>query len=88
MQLGRKMRRGMKMLLSLLDPRSWSGVLTDVSTSGKTVNAANALTLSTVWACVRLVAGTISSLPLVVYKDGANDTRSRARFLAVHVCQP
>ena len=77
MEIGRKMRRGMKMLLSLLDPRSWSGVLTETSTSGKTVNAANALTLSTVWACTRLVAGTISSLPLIVYKDGPNETRSR-----------
>ena len=77
MEIGRKMRRGMKMLLSLLDPRSWSGVLTESSTSGKTVNAANALTLSTVWACTRLVAGTISSLPLIVYKDGSNETRSR-----------
>lgn len=77
MEFGRKMRRGMKMLLSLLDPRSWSGVLTEPNTSGKTVNAANALTLSTVWACTRLVAGTISSLPLVVYQDGAHDTRER-----------
>jgi HK97 family phage portal protein len=77
MEFGRKMRRGMKMLLSLLDPRSWSGVLTEPNTSGKTVNAANALTLSTVWACTRLVAGTISSLPLVVYQDGPHDTRER-----------
>lgn len=77
MEFGRKMRRGMKMLLSLLDPRSWSGVLAEPNTSGKTVNAANALTLSTVWACTRLVAGTISSLPLVVYQDGAHDTRER-----------
>ncbi|WP_235199454.1 phage portal protein [Sphingomonas sp. RIT328] len=52
-------------------------MLTETSTSGKTVNAANALTLSTVWACTRLVAGTISSLPLIVYKDGPNETRSR-----------
>lgn len=77
MEFGRKMRRGMKMLLSLLDPRTWSGVLTEPNTSGKTVNAANALTLSTVWACTRLVAGTISSLPLVVYQDGPHDTRER-----------
>jgi len=77
MQFGRKMRRAVKTVLSLLDPRTWSGVLTDVSTSGKTVNAGSALTLSTVWACTRLVAGTISSLPLVVYKDGANDTRAK-----------
>ncbi|MES2175099.1 MAG: phage portal protein [Pseudomonadota bacterium] len=71
------MRRGIKRLLSLFDPKSWSGVFTEPSSSGKTVTAQNALTLSTVWACVRLVAGTISSLPLVVYKDGPNDTRTK-----------
>lgn len=77
MTLGRKMRRGMKMLLSLLDPKSWTGVFAEPSNSGKTVNAQNALTLSTVWACVRLVAGTISSLPLVVYEDASDGSRSR-----------
>ena len=34
-------------------------------------NAASVMGLSTAWACVRLVAGTISSLPLMVYKPGA-----------------
>lgn len=77
MMLGRKMRRGMKMLLSLLDPKTWTGVFTEPSTSGKTVNAQNALTLSTVWSCVRLVAGTISSLPLVVYEDATDGSRSK-----------
>lgn len=77
MTLGRKMRRGMKMLLSLLDPKSWTGVFTEPSSSGKTVNAQNALTLSTVWACVRLVAGTISSLPLVVYADAPDGSREQ-----------
>lgn len=75
MEFGRKMRRAVKTVLSLFSPESWRGVFTDPSSSGKSVNAANALTLSTVWACVRLVAGTISSLPVVVYKDGANGTR-------------
>ncbi|MGK2908755.1 MAG: phage portal protein [Sphingobium sp.] len=32
-------------------------------------NAAGVMGLSTAWACVRLVAGTISSLPLNVYKE-------------------
>lgn len=77
MTFGRKMRRGMKMLLSLLDPKTWTGVFTEPSTSGKAVNAQNALTLSTVWSCVRLVAGTISSLPLVVYEDAADGSRSK-----------
>lgn len=79
MNLGRKLRRSIKQVLSLLNPAGWGGIFTDVSTSGKTVNASNALTLSTVWACTRLVAGTISSLPLMVYVDGPNDTRKVAK---------
>ncbi len=62
--------------LSLLSPEGWRGVFSEPSSSGKMVTAQNALTLSTVWACTRLVAGTISSLPIMVYKDGPNDTRS------------
>ena len=65
--------------LSLLSPEGWKGVFTEPSTSGKTVTAQNALTLSTVWACTRLVAGTISSLPLMVYRDGPNETRKLAK---------
>lgn len=79
MNVGRKLRRGVKQILSLLNPAGWGGIFTDVSTSGKTVTASNALTLSTVWACTRLVAGTISSLPLMVYVDGPNDTRTVAK---------
>jgi len=76
MSFGRKMARGIKTALSLLSPAGWKGILAPISASGKTVTAQNALTLSTVWACTRLVAGTISSLPIVVYKDGPNDTRA------------
>ncbi|UIJ43716.1 phage portal protein [Sphingomonas cannabina] len=65
--------------LTLLDPASWRGVFTGVSTSGKTVTATDAMTISTVWACTRLVAGTISSLPLMVYRDGAGDSRKVAK---------
>lgn len=37
--------------------------------SGEPVNQSNALQLSTVWACVRLLSETISTLPLNLYKD-------------------
>ncbi|EPR14139.1 histone H1 [Sphingobium indicum IP26] len=76
MTLGRKMWRGFRTALSLLSPSAWKAALVGTSSSGKTVNASNALTLSTVWACVRLVSGTISSLPFMVYQDGPNDSRS------------
>ncbi|RSU21212.1 phage portal protein [Sphingomonas koreensis] len=79
MTFGRKMMRGLKAALSLLSPAAWKAVLTGVSTSGKTVTAQNALTLSTVWACVRLVAGTISSLPVMVYQEDAKGVRRVAK---------
>ncbi len=72
---GRKMMRGLRTALSLLAPSAWKGVFGAPSYAGKSVTATNALTLSTVWACVRLVSGTISSLPFMVYQDGPNGSR-------------
>lgn len=43
--------------------------LAEYSDSG-VANAAGVMGLSTAWACVRLVAGTISSLPLMVFRPG------------------
>jgi HK97 family phage portal protein len=40
--------------------------------SGRNVGVDSALQLDTVWACVRLVSQTISTLPLEVYKRGSN----------------
>lgn len=45
------------------------------SNSGKTVNPKNAVQMSTVYACVRVIAETIASLPLAVYED--TDTGSQ-----------
>ena len=76
MTFGRKMLRGLRTALSLLSPSSWKGVFEASSYTGKTITASNALTLSTVWACVRLVSGTISSLPFMVYKEGSDGNRT------------
>ena len=76
MTFGRKMLRGLRTALSLLSPSSWKGVFEAPSYTGKTITASNALTLSTVWACVRLVSGTISSLPFMVYKEGSDGNRA------------
>lgn len=69
----------MRRTLSLLSPEGWRGVMAAPSYSGKTVNAADAMTLSTVWACARLVTGTISSLPLMVYREGKAGARVVAK---------
>lgn len=45
--------------------------LAEFNDSG-TASAQGVMGLATAWACVRLVAGTISSLPLMVYRTGPN----------------
>lgn len=45
------------------------------STSGEIVTDTSALALSAVWACVNLISGTISSLPLMVYRTKADGSR-------------
>ena len=45
------------------------------SASGKTVNPRNAVQVSTVYACVRVIAETIASLPLGVYEEEAGGSR-------------
>lgn len=62
--------------LDLFNPKGWKGLLAEASSTGKSITAQNALTLSTVWACVRLVAGTMSSLPIVLYKEDARGVRT------------
>lgn len=46
-----------------------------IADSGVPVNGENALTLSAVWACVNLIAGTGATLPLMVYRTGKNGQR-------------
>ena len=45
------------------------------SASGKTVNPRNAVQVSTVYACVRVIAETIASLPVSVYEDTGTGSR-------------
>ncbi|WIW88971.1 phage portal protein [Sphingobium sp. V4] len=44
------------------------------SYTGESVTASSAMALSTTWACVNLIAGTLASLPLMVYR-GSGDQR-------------
>lgn len=60
----------------LTDPESWS--VAPVA-AGVPVNETSVLALSAAWACVNLLAGTIASLPLVVYRTGADGRREVAR---------
>tara|TARA_Y100001951_G_scaffold104083_1_gene114636 strand:+ start:2355 stop:3602 length:1248 start_codon:yes stop_codon:yes gene_type:complete len=48
------------------------------SSSGKNVTVDSSLQLSTVWACVRLLSETISTLPLKLYERQSDGSRVRA----------
>lgn len=55
----------------------WWGV--SETSSGESVSADSSLTLSTVWACVRLISETIGALPLHLYEMQENGDRRLAR---------
>jgi HK97 family phage portal protein len=62
--------------LSLQDPAGWP--ITNASFTGKSVTVDNALKLSTVWACVRLISETQATLPVGFYKRNADGSRTAA----------
>ncbi|MBS3829810.1 phage portal protein [Proteus mirabilis] len=55
--------------------QEWSGA----SSSGKVVTADKAMQLSAVWACVRLLSESISTLPIKIYKSESDGSRSLAK---------
>lgn len=69
--------------LSIADARdagAWARIFGHGETaSGKSVTVDTAMQVATVWACVRLLAETIATLPLVVYRREGNDSRVVAR---------
>lgn len=76
MNILRKMADAVVRRLIPTDPRGWysGGSLGD---AGEIVTEQTVLGLSSAWACVNLISGTISSLPLMVYRE-ANGARTVA----------
>lgn len=60
--------------------KEWTGT----SSSGKVVTADKAMQLSSVWACVRLLSESISTLPLKVYERQPDGSRKLAQSNAVY----
>lgn len=59
--------------LSLTDPKGWAGIGGGYSThSGKAVDAEQAMQISAVWGCVRILAESIGQLPWGVYEKQKN----------------
>jgi len=72
--------------LNLRDPQGWVEQ-SRASDSGETVTEASSLSLSAVWACTNILSGTISSLPLQVYRerDGKREiAKDHALFSVLH----
>ena len=63
--------------IGLTDPRLSQAVGGRMTTTGEVVSTASVLGLASAWACVNLLAGTIASLPLMVYR-----TQGGARMVA------
>lgn len=55
--------------------REWFGT----SSSGKVVTADKVIRLSAVWACVRLLSESVSTLPLKIYERQADGSRKLAQ---------
>ena len=62
--------------LSLINEEGWPFVR---NWSGENTDAASVLAISTAWACVNLIAGTIGTLSLMVYRTQADGSRELAR---------
>ncbi|HGJ5856248.1 phage portal protein [Arsenophonus nasoniae] len=63
--------------ISLTTPGFWQDWV-GRSSSGKVVTVDNAMQISTVWACVRLLSESISTLPLKIYQTQSDGTRRLA----------
>jgi HK97 family phage portal protein len=65
--------------IRLSDGGFWSAFSGSQSSSGKSVSVDNAMRLSAVWACVRIISMSVAGLPLSIYKRQADGGRESAR---------
>ncbi|MDR5825799.1 phage portal protein [Caballeronia sp. LZ043] len=64
--------------IGLLDGTFWQEFFSSATASGKNVSVDSAMQLSAVFACVRLLSETVSTLPLKVYRKQADGSRAFA----------
>lgn len=70
--------------VSLTDGAFWSAWLGSGNWSGQTVNVRTAMQLSTAWACVRLIAETLATLPINVLRSQPDGSKVIASDHQVH----
>lgn len=75
---------------SASDPNFWKQLTGwfGLSASGKVVNAETAMTVATVYACVKVISETVASLPVFIYRTKSDGSRAVARtvpaFMVLH----
>jgi HK97 family phage portal protein len=74
--------------LNLTDPRLYFFLTGGPTSSGEVVSIDTAMQIDSVWACVRLIAGTISTLPMFLFKRDAEgygiEARDHPLFYLLH----
>ena len=70
--------------IRLTDGDFWAAFMGRESSSGKIVTVDSAMQLSAVWACVRLIAETVATLPLGLYRRAADGGREAATDHALY----
>ncbi|VVN10308.1 phage portal protein [Pseudomonas fluorescens] len=70
--------------IKLSDGGFWGQFLGGQSSSGKTVTVDNAMQLSAVWSCVRIISTSVAGLPLGVYRRELDGGRSDARDFPIY----
>lgn len=70
--------------IKLSDGGFWGQFLGSKSSSGKRVTVDNAMQLSAVWACVKIISTSVAGLPMGIYKREANGGRSDARDFGLY----
>lgn len=68
------LRKALASILRLDSPEGWGPFLSVPNTAGQTVNARTAMQLSTVWACVKILSQTISTLSLDMMERKSDGT--------------
>ena len=81
MKLRHKMATVVKRWLDIKDPEGWP---VDRAHAGEAMTDTSALALSAVWACVNPLAGTIASLPLMVYRTLPDGTKEVVKDHALY----
>lgn len=64
--------------LTLESSKGWKSVLFTATSSGKVVNPHTAMQTTAVYACVKVIAETVASLPLHVYRVDGDDSSHKA----------